>query len=330
MGKVDYILPKGIYKEKVTNTYGRYIFVPLERGYGITIGNALRRILLSSIPGASIVAVLIDGVLHEFSTIEGVYEDVPQIILNLKKIRVRIDDPEIERATLYLRAEGVKDVKASDLEVPPAVTIVTPDVHIASLTSENSRLFMELTVMRGVGYVPADEIPKMGFPESTIFIDGLFSPVVRANITVENVRVKAKTDYEKLILEIWTDGTVSPDDALQKAAEILKDHVERLFIESKEPFGRKGPGFEERERIRQILKQPIDSLEPSKRTLNCLKEAGIETIGQLVSKTEEEMLQIKNFGQKSLDEIKNKLRERDPNLKFGMNVMEYLEEEESF
>jgi len=327
MGKIEFVLPKGVYKEEVTETYGRYVFVPLERGYGITIGNALRRILLSSIPGASIIAVNIDGVLHEFTTIEGIYEDVPQIILNLKKIRVRFEDPEEEKASMYLRAEGQREVKASDLEVPASLKIVTPDVHIATLTSDKARLYMELTVAKGVGYVPADEISKAGFPETTIFIDGLFSPVVRVNTTIENVRVKAKTDYEKLILEIWTDGTVTPDEAFNKASDILHQHVERLFHEVKEPYGRKGPGFEERERIRQILLQDISSLEPSKRTLNCLKEAGIDTIAKLVSKTEQEMLEIKNFGQKSLEEIKEKLQNRDPNLRFGMNVEEYLEEE---
>jgi DNA-directed RNA polymerase subunit alpha len=325
MISMEFILPKGLYVETLNDRYGRFVFVPLERGYGITIGNSLRRVLLSSIPGAAIVAVRIDGVLHEFSTIPGVLEDVPEIILNLKKIRLKFDETDEDRASLYLRAEGEREVKAGDLDVPASITVVNPETHIATLTKKNAKLYMELVVMRGRGYVPANEIPKAGFPEGTIFVDGLFSPIVKANYTVENVRVKARTDYEKLILDVWTDGTIKPDEAVRKASELLKEAIEKLFVTVTEPYGVKEVGFEEREKIRSLLTKSIEFLEPSKRTANCLRDAGIETIAQLVSKTEEEMLKIKNFGEKSLDEIKAKLEKFG--LAFGMEVDEYLKEE---
>lgn len=325
MFQLEFIWPEGIYVEEHTDTYGKFSFAPLERGYGITIGNSLRRILLSSIEGASIIAVRIDGVLHEFSTIPGVLEDVPEIILNLKKIRVKLEDPEVDRASMFLRAEGKKKIKASDIEVPHSIRLVTPDVHIAELTKEDARLYMEMIVARGRGYIPASEIPEAGFPEGTIFVDGLFSPVTKVNFKVENVRVKARTDYEKLTLEVWTDGTITPEEALNEAVSILSEGISRLKERAKEPYGVSAIEFEEREKMRSLLMKSIEFLEPSKRTANCLREAGIETIAQLVSKTEEEMLQIKNFGEKSLQEIKEKLKEYG--LNFGMSVDEYLKEE---
>jgi DNA-directed RNA polymerase subunit alpha len=316
------VLPEGIFKEEVRDNYGKFIFEPLERGYGVTIGNSLRRILLSSVTGAAIVAVKIDEIYHEFTSIPGVLEDVPQIMLNLKKVRFRFDDPEATSAVARLVKEGEGEVIAKDIEVPAELTLITPDVHIATLTAPEASLRMQLTIWRGRGYVPAEEIPKSLFPEGTQILDGVFSPVTKVNYHVENVLVKARTDFERLILEIWTDGSVAPDRALEEASLRLKDAVDRLFKETKKRFGQKEIGFEEREKIRSLLKRGIEFLEPTKRTVNCLKEAGIETIADLVSKTEEEMLQIKNFGEKSLEEIKEKLAKFD--LSFGMDVEKYL------
>jgi len=320
-----FILPEGVYKEEMTDTYGKFIFMPLERGYGLTVGNALRRVLLSSIPGASIIAVRIDGVLHEFSTLPGVYEDIPEIVLNLKNIRFKFESPDEDRALVYLRKQGKGEVKAVDLDVPDVLTLCTPNVHIATLTDDEARLYMELVVTKGRGYIQAEELPKSGFPEGTIFMDGIFSPVKKVNYRIENVRVKARTDYEKLIMEIWTDGTTKPDEALKKAASILKEAFDKLMQEVTELYGKGRLAFEEREKIRSLLMRNIEFLEPSKRTVNCLKDAGVETIMDLVTKTEEEMLRIKNFGEKSLEEIKEKMEKFG--LKFGMDVKPYLEEE---
>ncbi len=306
----ELLLPSGLTKEEVTDSYGKYVITPLERGYGVTIGNALRRVLLSSIEGAAIVAVRFDNVLHEFSTLPGVYEEITEIILNLKKIRIKFDNPEVKSATLRIFAEGEGEVKAGDIQAPADVTIVNKDVHIASLTSDDAQLIGELYVMRGRGYVPSEDIPKEGFPVNTIVIDGIFSPVTKVNYTVENVRVRARTDYEKLTLEIWTDGTIHPDRALESAADILKRSFEAIFSsissegEKAEPEGEAAP-----EGQKDILDEPIDKLGISKRTLNCLNEAGIKTIGDLVSKTEGEILAVKNLGEKSLQEIKEKLEE---------------------
>ncbi len=327
MFDLQFVLPDGVYVEELDDKYGKFVYVPLERGYGVTVGNALRRVLLSSIPGYSIIAVRIDGVAHEFSTIPGVLEEVPQIVLNLKGVRLKIDEAVDTRATMYIRAEGTKEVKAGDIDIPDHVEIVNPDHHIVTLTSDDAKFYAELIAVKGRGYVPSNEIPKEGFPAGTIFVDGVFSPIVKVNYTVENVRVKARTDYEKLILEIWTDGTIKPDEALEMAAKTLIESIQPVLKKIGSPYGKGELKFEEKEKIHQILNKSIDFLEPSKRTANCLKEAGIETIAQLVSKTEEEILQVKNFGEKSLEEIKEKLEQFG--LTFGMDISKYLSEEES-
>jgi DNA-directed RNA polymerase subunit alpha len=319
------MLPEGLYQEVEGENYGEFVFVPLERGYGVTVGNALRRVLLSSMPGASIVAARFDGVAHEFSTIPGVKEELPEVILNLKRVKFRFDDPETDRAFVYLRAEGKTDVTAADLDVPASLSLLNPDISLATLTAKKSRLYAELVVVRGRGYVPADDLPKSGYPAGTVFLDGIFSPVTKVNFRVENVRVKARTDYEKLVLQVWTDGTMAPKDSILKAASFLREATDRLFAELSEPFGKRTTKFEERERTRLFLLKTLDFLEPSKRTANCLRDAGIETIADLVSRTESEMLEIKNFGEKSLAEIKEKLSKF--NLEFGMEIVEYLQEE---
>jgi DNA-directed RNA polymerase subunit alpha len=225
----ELLLPSGLTKDEVNESYGRYIISPLERGYGVTLGNALRRVLLSSMEGAAIVGARFEGVLHEFSTLPGVYEEITEIILNLKKIRIKFDNPELKSATIRIFAEGQREIKAGDLQVPADVTVVNKDVHIASLTSDDARLIGELYVMRGRGYVPSEDIPKEEFPLNTIIIDGIFSPITKVNYTVENVRVRARTDYEKLTIEIWTDGTIHPDNALRRASEILRDSFDTIF-----------------------------------------------------------------------------------------------------
>jgi len=289
--------------ETLTDNYGKFIAEPLERGFGITLGNALRRVLLSSIPGASIVAVKIDGVLHEFSTIPGVLEDVTELILNLKGVvlKYRGDIPK----QLSLDLEGPAEVQAKDIVTDGTVEIVNPDHHIATL-GENSKLKMELWVRSGRGYVPAERNKDQTYPVGTIPMDAIFSPIRKVNFNVTNARVGGVTDYDRLILEIWTDGSILPAEAVGIAAKILKDQLS-VFIpfEEKEEFY---PFPEEEEAVRPELNpnlyRSVDELELSVRSANCLRTAGIKLIGELVQKTEQELLKTKNFGRKSLNEIK--------------------------
>ena len=319
----EFILPQGVIKEEVKEDYGRFVFSPLERGYGTTVGNALRRVLLSSIPGYAIIAARIDGVYHEFSTVDGILEDVPQIVLNLKKIRLKFDDTSREEATLIFKAEGKGVFTARNIELPDYVTIVNPDQHIATLTDDKARLYMELIARRGRGYLPSEEISKEGMPEGFIYIDGLFSPVTKVNFTVENVRVKARTDYEKLILEVWTDGTTTPESALDYAVDLLLDAFSRFKKETEAPKKVETVQFEEKEKMKTYLYKNIEFLELSKRTINCLRDAGITEVWQLLSKTEDELLQIKNFGEKSLREIQDKLEKFG--LSLGIDVKKYMD-----
>jgi len=289
--------------ETLTDNYGKFIAEPLERGFGITLGNALRRVLLSSIPGASIVAVKIDGVLHEFSTIPGVLEDVTELILNLKGVvlKYRGDIPK----QLSLDLEGPAEVQAKDIVTDGTVEIVNPDHHIATL-GENSKLKMELWVRSGRGYVPAERNKDQTYPVGTIPMDAIFSPIRKVNFNVTNARVGGVTDYDRLILEVWTDGSILPAEAVGIAAKILKDQLS-VFIpfEEKEEFY---PFPEEEEAVRPELNpnlyRSVDELELSVRSANCLRTAGIKLIGELVQKTEQELLKTKNFGRKSLNEIK--------------------------
>ena len=289
--------------ETLTDNYGKFIAEPLERGFGITLGNALRRVLLSSIPGASIVAVKIDGVLHEFSTIPGVLEDVTELILNLKGVvlKYRGDIPK----QLSLDLEGPAEVQAKDIVTDGTVEIVNPEHHIATL-GENSKLKMELWVRSGRGYVPAERNKDQTYPVGTIPMDAIFSPIRKVNFNVTNARVGGVTDYDRLILEVWTDGSILPAEAVGIAAKILKDQLS-VFIpfEEKEEFY---PFPEEEEAVRPELNpnlyRSVDELELSVRSANCLRTAGIKLIGELVQKTEQELLKTKNFGRKSLNEIK--------------------------
>jgi DNA-directed RNA polymerase subunit alpha len=300
----DLIKPRALEKDRDTQstTYGKFSCEPLERGFGITIGNGLRRVLLSSLQGAAVTAVNFDGALHEFTSLPGVVEDVADIILNLKEVLVRMSEPGPRVVTLEKRGEGV--VTAADIQVPESVKILNPEHHIATLTGD-ARLRVDLTVQTGRGYVPAEGNKTPNMPVGTIPIDSLFSPVRKVNYTVTNARVGQQTDYDKLVLEVWTDGSVTPEDSVAYAAKILKDQLS-IFINFDElPEPEEETEADEDVRILyENLNRPVDELELSVRSANCLQNASIKYIGQLVQKTEAEMLKTKNFGRKSLKEIK--------------------------
>ena len=298
-----FIKPKMIVWDKraLSNTYGRFVAQPLERGYGITIGNSLRRILLSSLTGAAVASVKIQGVQHEFSTIPGIVEDVPQIILNLKQLLLKPHKPK--KKILYLKAKGPGEIKASRITKDADVEILNPDLHIATL-NEKGKLDMEIEVGVGRGYVTAERHKKEDNPIGTIPVDSIFTPIKKVSYRVENTRVGKITDYDRLILEVWTDGSVRPEDALAFAAKILKSHLD-LFITFPEPKEEEEIELkEEKKGIDEVLNKSIEELELSVRSANCLKDGRIKTIGQLARKSEEELLKMRNFGKKSLLEIK--------------------------
>jgi DNA-directed RNA polymerase subunit alpha len=294
-------------KETLSPTYGKFTAEPFERGFGTTIGNSLRRVLLSSLTGAAVTTVRIEGVLHEFSTIPGVTEDVTAIILNVKSLRVKLhtDKPK----TVRLRKKGPGEAKASDVIHDADLTVLNPDLHIATLDKE-AVLDMEIVVKPGRGYVPAERNKEEGLPIGVIAVDSIYSPVKRVNFQVENARVGRVTDYDKLVLDIWTDGSIAPQDALSTAAGILREHV-NIFINPEE-LGEAKPAVRKEEEKRELNKnlfRSVNELELSVRAANCLKNANIKTIADLVQKTEAEMLKTKNFGKKSLNEIKEILTE---------------------
>ena len=305
------------------NTYGKFECEPLERGFGITLGNALRRVLLSSLQGAAITNVKVDGVLHEFSTIPGVLEDVTDVILNLKEVRFKMSgDANLRR--VYIEKQGEGRVTAGDIQAGAMVDVLNPNQHICTL-AKDAKLRMELTVKQGKGYVPADKNIEETQPIGTIPIDAIFSPVRKVSYTVSQARVAQITDYDKLTLEIWSDGSLKPEDALAYAAKILKDQL-TIFInfeeeaESQEEEVRTEPAFNEN------LFRSVDELELSVRSANCLKNADIRHIGELVQRTEQEMLKTKNFGRKSLNEIKEILSEMG--LSLGMKIDSFPSREE--
>lgn len=305
----DLIRPKRLEVEKETLTpfYGKFTAEPFERGFGITIGNSLRRILLSSLQGAAITSVRIDGVLHEFSTVTGVKEDVTEIILNLKEVRLKLhtEGPKVIR----VKAEGPRVLKAGDIQTGDAVEILNSDHYIATL-SRDSKLSMEMTVKMGRGYVPAERNKEENQPIGTIPMDAIFSPIKKVNYTITNARVGQITDYDKLTLEVWTDGSISPEEAVAHAAKILKDQLS-IFItfEEEEEEEETATEHPETEKLNENLFRSVDELELSVRSANCLKHANIKLIGDLVQKTEAEILATKNFGRKSLNEIKEILSE---------------------
>lgn len=299
-------MPKKIIWEKMTPTYGKMIAEPLERGYGITLGNSLRRILLSSLPGAAVTSVKIEGVLHEFSTMPGVLEDVLNIILNLKRLLVKLDGtegPEVAR----IKTKGIKEIKASDIITDKKVKILNSDLHIATLTDQDASLDMEMVIKQGRGYVPSEMNKSENQSIGVIPIDSLFSPVTRVNYSEEETRVGQMTNYGRLIMEIWTDGRLSPSEALVSSADILKDYS-CCFINLKETEEEE-EGVDRKEEFRKkILSQSVEELELSVRSTKCVKMLHMNAIGDLTQKSEKQLLKMKNFGKKSLNEIKEKLK----------------------
>ncbi|HYA92281.1 MAG TPA: DNA-directed RNA polymerase subunit alpha [Thermodesulfobacteriota bacterium] len=306
----DLIRPKRLEVEKETLTpiYGKFTAEPFERGFGITIGNSLRRILLSSLQGAAITSVKIDGVLHEFSAIPGAKEDITEIILNLKEVRLKLhtEGPK----TIRVKAEGPRVLKAGDIITGDAVEILNPDHYIATL-SRDGKLSMEMVVKVGRGYVPAERNKEESQPIGTVPMDAIFSPIKKVNYTVTNARVGQITDYDKLTMEVWTDGSLNPEEAVAHAAKILKDQLSIFitFEEEEEAETAYSEDEEEKEAFNENLLRSVDELELSVRSANCLKHANIRLIGDLVQKTEAEILATKNFGRKSLNEIKEILSE---------------------
>jgi DNA-directed RNA polymerase subunit alpha len=304
----ELIKPKRLEVEEksLTPTYGKFFGEPLERGYGTTIGNALRRVLLSSLQGAAVVAVRVGGVLHEFSTLPGVSEDVTDIVLNLKEVRVKLNDGATEEVA-HIRVRGPHEVTAADIQAGPRVEILNPHQHIATL-AKDAEFDMELVVRLGRGYVPAERNKRETDPVGTIPIDAIFSPVTKVNFVVTNARVGQRTDYDKLTLEVNTDGSVRPEDAVAYAARILQDQLGIFVNFEEQPAGAEGEASHELP-VNENLFRPVEDLELSVRSANCLQNADIRYLGELVQKTEQEMLKTKNFGRKSLNEIKEILHE---------------------
>ncbi len=285
-------------------TYGKFNIEPLEPGFGTTLGNTLRRVLLSSLWGAAVTSIQIDGVAHEFTAIPHVKEDVTEVILNLKKLCLKsfTEDP----VTLLLDVKGPADVRASHIQSSSDVEIVNPDLYICTLAAKG-HLRMELNVEKGKGYVPADRNKREGQPIGVIPIDAIFSPVEKANFTVEKTRVGQSTDYDRLLMEVWTDGTMTPEEAVSHAAELFTKHLE-LFAHFPDSIARPAAG--EKSEANKLMDTPIEELDLSVRAFNCLKANEIQTVGQLLQKKEDELLALRNFGRKSLDEIKEKLVEK--------------------
>lgn len=286
------------------NTYGKFVVEPLERGYGITLGNSLRRILLSSLPGVAVTSIKIDGVLHEFSIIPGVIEDVTEIILNVKGLALKLhsDGPK----TIYIDVDREGPVTAADIVADSDVEILNPDHHIATLNGDR-RFYMEMTINKSRGYVPAEKNKQPGQPIGIIPVDSIYSPVRKVNYTVENARVGQVTDYDKLTLEVWTNGTIKPDEAISLGAKILSEHL-NLFIDLSDRAKNAEIMVEKEETKKdKILEMTIEELDLSVRSYNCLKRAGINTLQELTSKTEEDMMKVRNLGKKSLEEVISKL-----------------------
>ena len=290
--------------------YGKFVVEPLERGYGITLGNSLRRIMLSSLPGAAVSQVKIDGVLHEFSSIPSVKEDVTEIIMNIKSLAIKNNSTTNEPKTAYIEFEGEGVVKASDIQVDQDIEIMNPDLTIATLSGgKDSRLYMELTITKGRGYVSADKNKSEDLPIGVIAIDSIYTPVERVNMTVENTRVGQVTDYDKLTLDVYTNGTLAPDEAVSLAAKVLSEHLS-LFIDLSENAKSAEIMVEkEDDEKEKVLEMSIDELELSVRSYNCLKRAGINTVQELTNRTPEDMMKVRNLGRKSLEEVLAKLKE---------------------
>ena len=295
--------------------YGKFVVEPLERGYGITLGNSLRRIMLSSLPGAAVSQVKIEGVLHEFSSIPGAKEDVTEIIMNIKNLSIKNSSDTNEPKTAYIEFNGEGVVRASDIQVDQDIEIMNPDQVIATLSGKDAKLYMELTITKGRGYVSSDKNKTGDLPIGVIAIDSIYTPVERVNITIENTRVGQVTDFDKLTLDVHTDGTLAPDEAVSLAAKVLSEHLS-LFIDLSENAKTAEVMIEKEDDEKgKVLEMSIDELELSVRSFNCLKRAGINTVQELASKTSDDMMKVRNLGRKSLEEVLAKLDELGLSLK---------------
>lgn len=289
--------------------YGKFVVEPLERGYGITLGNSLRRIMLSSLPGAAVSQVKIEGVLHEFSSIPGVKEDVTEIIMNIKNLSISNSSDTNEPKTAYIEFNGEGVVRASDIQVDQDIEIMNPDQVIATLSGKDAKLYMELTITKGRGYVSSDKNKSADLPIGVIAIDSIYTPVERVNVTVENTRVGQVTDFDKLTLDVHTNGTLAPDEAVSLAAKVLSEHLS-LFIDLSENAKTAEVMVEKEDDEKgKVLEMSIDELELSVRSFNCLKRAGINTVQELANKTPDDMMKVRNLGRKSLEEVLAKLDE---------------------
>jgi DNA-directed RNA polymerase subunit alpha len=327
MNWLNMLMPESVELDESTysTTFGRFVVQPLERGFGVTLGNLFRRVLLSSIQGAAITAIKLNGVQHEFSTIKGIKEDLTEVILNLKDVRIKLLNKRPDKVTLHVTGPG--EFKASNIEENTTdFEVLNPDLHIATL-NDKADFEMEIRVGKGRGYVPAEENKPLEASIGLIPIDAIFSPIQNVKFEIENVRVGQRTDYEKLILEIQTDGSITPDDALTYAGKIIKDHVQLFINFDIEPEEEEAQEIDEEVlRIKKLLKMNVDELELSVRSHNCLKNANIKTIGDLVRLDESELLKFRNFGRKSLQEIQDILEKKS--LFFGMEVDKYLKSED--
>ena len=298
-----------IVETSADNKYGKFVIEPLERGYGITLGNSLRRIMLSSLPGTAVSHVKIKGVLHEFSSIPGVKEDVTEIIMNIKNVVIKNNSDTFEPKQAYIDVVGERVVKAGDIKVDGDIEIVNPDLVIANLSGPDAKLEMELTIVNGRGYVSLDKNKEADAPIDVIAIDSIFTPVERVNLTVQNTRVGQVTDYDKLTLDVYTNGALAPDEAVSLAANLLVEHL-KLFVDLSENARLVDVMVESTtDEKEKVLEMNIDELELSVRSYNCLKRAGINTVQELINKTPEDMMKVRNLGRKSLDEVLAKLKE---------------------
>lgn len=318
-------MPKRLEVDKatLTPTYGKFVAEPFERGYGMTLGNSLRRVLISSIEGAAVTSLKIEGLLHEFSTLEGVLEDGSQIVLNVKKLILRYHGKGPKKITIDVKRQG--EVKARDIQADETVEVINPDLHICTLTRE-TRFLMEMEVGRGRGYVLAEQNKQEGQPIGMIPVDSLFSPVIKVNFAVEETRVGQMTDYDRLLFEIWTNGAVTPEEAMLYASNILQRHLD-IFVNYGELPEDEEEEEEEDHEFLEVVNKPISELELSVRSSNCLQAANIKTIGDLIQKTEPQMLKYKNFGKKSLAEINSILSSMG--LKLGMKAEEHSAKNEA-
>jgi len=287
--------------------YGKFVVEPLERGFGTTLGNSLRRILLSSLPGAAVSNIRVEGILHEFSHIQGVKEDITEIILNLKNLAIKNYSDNAETKIAYIEQSGDGEILAKNIKVDADVEIMNPNLHIATLDGENAKLSIELTIRKGHGYVGAEKNKNPDQPIGLIPIDSIYTPVRKVNFSVEDMRVGSVTDYDKLTLEVWTNGTVNPDDAVSMAAKILTDNLTK-FVNLSDNSGNSEIAIEKEEGMKvKVLEMSIEELDLSVRSYNCLKRAGINTVEDLANKKEEDMMKVRNLGRKSLEEVLNKM-----------------------